>query len=272
VPVDHARLLAALKIGDPACETCTDFVRTDLNATGLRPSIETTVHALMPQSVVVHVHCVNTIAWAIRADAETLLTEKLTAFKWAFIPYARPGLLLADAITQRLRRGVDVLVLGNHGLVVAADTVAEADVLLKRVVGALELPIRALVNPDYTKLSEICQGTDYIPATHDETHALATDVLALARSKDFVLYPDHVVFLGAGVATNFASGAPLVALSGIGVVIHRDAKSAVEPMGRCLADVMRRLNADDEIKALTSQDIDRLTNWDAEKYRQDRCK
>ena len=134
VAVDHAALMQALARNDPACETCTDFVRTDLNASGLRPSIETTVHALMPQRVVVHVHCVNTIAWAIRSDAADRLSERLAGFAWAFIPYARPGLPLAGAIAERLRPGVDVLVLGNHGLVVAADTVAAAEALLDRVV------------------------------------------------------------------------------------------------------------------------------------------
>ena len=39
-------------------------------------------------------------------------------------------------------------------------------------------------------------------------------------------------------------------------------------MGRCLADVMRRVEEQDELVALTGDDIDRLVNWDAEKYRQ----
>jgi rhamnose utilization protein RhaD (predicted bifunctional aldolase and dehydrogenase) len=99
VPLDHAAIMSAQAQNDPACESCTAFVRTDLNSTGLRPSIETTVHALMPQRVVVHVHCVNTIAWAIRADGEQRLAEKLASFNWAYIPYARPGLPLAGAIT-----------------------------------------------------------------------------------------------------------------------------------------------------------------------------
>ncbi len=142
VPLDHAAIMEGLAKNDPACESCTAFVRTDLNATGLRPSIETTVHALMPQRVVVHVHCVNTIAWAIRADAEERLGEKLAKFNWAFVPYARPGLPLAGAIASRMRPGVDVLVLGNHGLAVAADTVEAAEALLNDVVSAVRRPVR----------------------------------------------------------------------------------------------------------------------------------
>ena len=268
VNVDHAAIVTALAQNDPACETCADFVRADYNATGLRPSIETTVHALMPQPVVVHVHCVNTIAWAIRADAEARLAEKLSDFNWAFIPYARPGLPLAAAIKAKLRADTDVLVLGNHGLVAAAETVADAEALLTRAVAALNRPARAAVPPDHEALRKLCAGTSYVPAISDETHALATDSLALKRGQSLVYYPDHVVFLGIGVATNFTGHPPLVAIPGQGVLIAKDAKPATEPMGRCLADVLRRVEQDDPLVALAETDIHRLVNWDAEKYRQ----
>jgi rhamnose utilization protein RhaD (predicted bifunctional aldolase and dehydrogenase) len=268
VPINHEALQTALVKNDPACEACTDFVLADLNATGLRPSIETTVHALMSQRVVVHVHCVNTIAWAIHSDAEQRLTKKLANFNWVFIPYARPGLPLANAIAPRMKPGIDVLILGNHGLVVAAETVAEAEKLLDSVVKSLTKPVRAAVPPNLPALHLLCKGTEYAPAENTETHALATDALALMRGKNAVFYPDHVVFLGIGVATEIESGAVLIALPGKGVLIRKDAKSAVEPMGRCLADVMRRVEADDPLIALDAEAIERLVNWDAEKYRQ----
>ena len=268
VPVNHAALVDALARHDPAADACTDFVRTDLNDTGLRPSIETSVHALMPQRVVVHVHCVNTIAWAIRRGAESELGGVLREFDWAFVPYARPGLPLADAIAARLRPGVDVLVLGNHGLVVAADSVGAVESLLDRVVSAVSRPARDVAAPDRHALDVMCEGTPYAPARSDDTHALATDDHALARGRHHVYYPDHVVFLGVGVATDMAGGAPLVAVPGKGVLVRSDAKPAVEAMGRCLADVMRRIGPGDALVALTDADIDRLVNWDAETYRQ----
>jgi rhamnose utilization protein RhaD (predicted bifunctional aldolase and dehydrogenase) len=61
----------------------------------LRPSIETSVHAILPQRVVVHVDCVETIACACLEDAERRLADKLAGFNWTFIPYVRPGLLRA---------------------------------------------------------------------------------------------------------------------------------------------------------------------------------
>ncbi len=268
VPVDHAALMAALAQDDAACETCAKFVRGDLNANGLRPSIETTVHALMPQRVVVHVHCVNTISWAIRRDAEARLSERLGGVDWAFIPYARPGLPLARAIAERLKPGIDVLVLGNHGLVVAADSVAEAAKLLERVVEKLRRPARPTASGDRAGLEALARGSDYVPAGDPELDALATDALALARGAHAVFYPDHVVFLGTDVATSLGEGGPLVALPGKGVLLHKDAKPAIAPMGRCLADVMRRVEASDSLVALSARDVDQLVNWDAEKYRQ----
>ena len=41
---------------------------------------------------------------------------------------------------SRMRPGVDVLVLGNHGLAVAADTVEDAEALLDKVVAAVTRP------------------------------------------------------------------------------------------------------------------------------------
>jgi rhamnose utilization protein RhaD (predicted bifunctional aldolase and dehydrogenase) len=69
VPLDMVQLKEALHRDDPRCEDCMDFVRVELNPLGLRPSIETSVHGLMSQRVVLHVHCVNTLAWMIQEDA-----------------------------------------------------------------------------------------------------------------------------------------------------------------------------------------------------------
>ena len=162
-----------------------------------------------------------------------------------------------------------MLVLGNHGLAVAADTVEEAEALLD---DASSPPSPGPCAPhrrvDRAALAKLCAGTAYKPAVMDETHALATDPLALKRGQSLVFYPDHVVFLGVGVATHFDGNPPLVAIPGVGVLIRNDAKPAIEPMGRCLADVMRRVEDDDPLVALTDDDVDRLVNWDAEKYRQ----
>src|SRR5665213_2568130 len=61
-------------------------------------SLETAMHAMLPHAVVLHVHCVNTIAWAVRSDARAQLQERLDGLRWRWIPYVESGLPLALAV------------------------------------------------------------------------------------------------------------------------------------------------------------------------------
>lgn len=267
VPLDLVALSRALAEDHPDCESCLPFVRQDINARGLRPSIETSVHGLMPQAVVLHVHCVNTIAHAICVDAELRLQRRLSAFNWGFVPYARPGLHLSRAIRGVLKPGMDVLVLQNHGLVVAADTVAAAEALLNRVVAALELPRRQIRGPRVDQLLALA-GDDYRLPDDAAAHDFALEGCSYGIGASLVFYPDHAVFLGTNIPSSTASGAVAVAIEGAGVLVRRDAKPSIEPMLRCLGDVLLRLEKGTSAKALTLLELDQLLNWDAEKYRQ----
>jgi rhamnose utilization protein RhaD (predicted bifunctional aldolase and dehydrogenase) len=284
VPVALGPLLKALERDDPACETCADFVRGDLNNLSLRPSIETTVHASFAHRVVVHVHCIATISLAVRDDAEAILAPMLDGFRWAFVPYRRPGLPLAKEIRKRLKADTNVLILGNHGLVVAGETAGEAEALLDRVVRALTRPARPTRAGAESRLTQRTRGSDYVPSPDAGVHSLALDPVSLALARKGTLYPDHIVFLGAGIAVAEPGEAPglaarrvgltgrpepkLVAVPGEGVLLPKDATPAIHAMARCLADVVMRLAADDPIHILTREDELALVNWDAEKYRQ----
>jgi rhamnose utilization protein RhaD (predicted bifunctional aldolase and dehydrogenase) len=284
VPVALAPLLTALERDAPACETCTDFVRSDLNDLGLRPSIETTVHASFAQRIVVHVHCIATISLAVRKDAEAILAPMLAGFRWAFVPYRRPGLPLARAIRERLRPDTNVLVLGNHGLVVAGETVAETDELLGKVVQALTRRARPMRAGCEARLAGLAQASGYAPSPDPGVHSLALDPTSLAQARKGTLYPDHIVFLGAGIAVTEPGEAPapaaqrigltgrpepkLIVVPGEGVLLPRDATPAIHAMARCLADVAVRLAEDDPVRTLSLEDERALVNWDAEKYRQ----
>lgn len=268
VPLDLHALMAAIQRDDPKCESCLDFVLHELNHLGLRPSIETSVHGLMSQRVVLHVHCVNTIAWAISKDPRKQLANLLQAYRWVFVPYARPGLQLSRAIRSSIEPDSNVLILQNHGLVVAADTVAEAQSLLLNVVSALEREVRPAAPPDFARLVAMAKGTDYHLPEDENCHAFATHEGSFGPATTQVFYPDHVVFLGRNIPADFATATPALAFRGIGTLVHKNAKPAVMPMLSCLSDVFRRLNTASALKPLATHEIDQLLNWDAEKYRQ----
>lgn len=284
VPVALDRLLAALERDDPATEKPQAFTDEARNPSGLRPSIETTVHALMPDRVVVHVHCVETIALAIRTDARAVLAEKLAGIPWSFVPYARPGLPLARAISANMREGSKVLVLGNHGLVVSGETVAETAALLDTVTERLAAPQRRDPGADLAALARLAINSGYVLPEDGEMHRTATDLAACRFAAGGSLYPDHVIFLGVGTAiagpvetaadieARYATAGltppPLLLFPGKGVLVSRDITAGAAAMARCLADVLTRVPEDADLLYLTQAENEELLGWDAEKYRQ----
>ncbi|MGJ4931130.1 class II aldolase/adducin family protein [Bradyrhizobium sp. HKCCYLS2038] len=263
-----------------------DDERIPLAAPGpLRASIETSLHALLPHRIVLHVHAVNTIVWAARRDARDEFAARLAGLSWRYVDYVHPGLPLARAVSAIVaREHVDVLILGNHGLVVGADSSEAAEALVHDVETRLALPVRATPAGDETALRRLCAGTDYRLPHDASCHGLATDPFSRAVATGGSLYPDHVVFLGPGLPTvegsealatmlarAEASGlpAPVAALApGLGAIIRNDATPGAEAMLSCLALVTSRLPLSADITYLSSQHEQMLLNWDAERYRQ----
>lgn len=282
VPVALAPLLEAVRRGDPLADAPQGFVQEALSPGNLRPSIETTVHAVIPQRVVVHVHCVETIAIAARRDARPILEERLRGLAWRLVPYVRPGLPLAEAITAVLAPGVDILVLANHGLVVAAETVEEAGRLLGRVTGILAAPARPAGEPDTHALLRLAAGSAYRLPSDPRAHQAGRDLESCRAAAGGSLYPDHVIFLGPGsviagpqetaldIEARSAGGAAPASIlfPGKGVLMRRDATPGAEALAACLSDVLARIPADAPLRYLTDKEHGELLNWDAEKYRQ----
>lgn len=284
VPVQLAPLLRAIAQNDANCESAVEFVPAELNPQGLRPSIETTLHAVLPNKVVLHVHCVETIAWAVLADGERRLQERLWDMGGIYVPYARPGLPLAQLIRDRAAPGTKVIVMANHGLVVVGESVGEAEAQLDDTVARLRRPARLAAERDMQALLGLCEGSDYRLAGIAAAHASATDLESLDIAAKGTLYPDHIVFLGTGMFVlaqdeSLADGLqraarqgqkppPLILVPGKGALIRKGLPPAAEAVAGCLGDVLARLRRDEPVRPLTAAQVDEIANWDAEKYRQ----
>lgn len=285
VPVNFVPLLDAVNRNHSDAEQAQKFIAGGHDPNGLRPSIETTVHALLPQKIVIHVHCVSTIAHAVRADAERVIAPLMRGLPYAFIPYRRPGLPLAQAIAERLMPGTRVLVLGNHGLAVAAETVADAASLLQEACRRLHIAPRSTAEPDIQQLSLCAADSGYRLPVGLRAHAVALDPASCAVAEAGSLYPDHVVFLGVGsvaahsgettasieAAAKRANQLPPVSVlfPGKGVLMRADADKSAEAMAACLAEVTSRIDPGAPIRHLILRENAELLNWDAEKYRQE---
>jgi rhamnose utilization protein RhaD (predicted bifunctional aldolase and dehydrogenase) len=283
VPVDAAALTEALSAGgEPDAK---EFVAPPGSPGGLRPSIETTLHAAMPQRVVLHTHCVATIALAIRRDGVEVIRQRLADLKPIMVPYVMPGLPLARALMAQAGPDRRVAILGNHGLIVAGETVAEAEELLNDVARRLDPGVAELMARHGATEAELkaLESAHYRAAEAPALHAVAHSPQHLALAAKGPFYPDHVIFLEPrlciaepgesveAVATRLAGekGPPrLILVPGVGAAIHREAPLAAEAMARGLGDVIARVPVDAPVQALPDAEVAALLGWDAEKYRQ----
>lgn len=101
-----------------------------LGPPGPAPSIDTSMHALLPACHVDHLHPDSVIALAASADGEAL-TNEIFGDEIGWVPWQRPGFDLAlkiDAMreTQGSLRGV---VMGGHGLTTWAETSEDCEQL-----------------------------------------------------------------------------------------------------------------------------------------------
>ena len=108
-----------------------------------RPSVETSMHNAISYAFVVHLHptAVNALMCSVQAEAKCkeLFPDAL------YIPYCDPGYTLFkkvydDIQTYKAVRGTEpqVIFLQNHGIFVAADTVAEIDRIYDSIMSSLE--------------------------------------------------------------------------------------------------------------------------------------
>ncbi|BCP54697.1 aldolase [Kaistia sp. 32K] len=282
LPVALEPLLAAVAENDERAAKATDFVIAEENPLGLRPSVETSVHAVIPFPAVLHIHCVETVALVGRQDAKAVIAarlEGLAGVTWAYVPYVKPGLPLAREIDAVSKPGTNVVILGNHGLIVAAETVAEAGRLIERVSAALASPVRAAPTADIAALEALAEGSPYRLPADPAAHATATDPERLAIARQGTIYPDHVVFLGSGIAVLDAGDTPaalaarspiapmLIAVPGKGVLIHKEVLNGGDALARALADVTGRIPPGTPVNYLTVEQEQELVTWDAEIYR-----
>ena len=229
----------------------------------LRPSIETTFHAVLDWRVVAHTHSVAVISHVVSPAGRKVALEKLAELDPVFVPYVKPGRPLTQAILERITPETRVILLGNHGLIVCGATTGETEELMRRVEERLQLtPV---------EVAPSAPAADPLPGfTWAGAEGwLAQDAAALARITAGSYYPDHVVFLGPrlGTADN-DNRPPAILVPGVGIQVRDSATATQRAMLRCLSDVFRRVPADWDLEPIGPDAEAELLNWDAEKYRQ----
>lgn len=121
-----------------------------------RPSVETSLHDLMPQKYVLHLHPTTVNALSCAKEGEKY-AKKILGNDIVWIKPTEPGWTLAvevkkatDAYKAEYKKDASVIILANHGIFVGADTAEEADRMYCDIFDKIEKYLS--VSPD---LSEI---------------------------------------------------------------------------------------------------------------------
>lgn len=273
VPIDLARARECVKAN-------LDLAREPVNAfeSRLRPSIETAMHTVMPHNVVIHVHSVNTIAWAVRRDAPGRLREPLAGLKWKWIPFVSSGVPLAREIEKRLAEepGACVFVLGNHGLVIGAGSCEEAAILLSDVERRLAICPRPVPPPRYSWFPSAAAGSGWRLPDVQALHCLGTDPAARHALLQGILYPCQAIFLGPGLPAlrwpgdwedPNAATAPFLIVEDCGVLVRDDLTGTQSAMLTGLMHVVQRLDPTVPLRCLTRTEIAGILQHEASIYR-----
>jgi len=249
----------------------------------LRSSIETSLHAVLPERWVFHLHTVSSMLWSAMEGGQAGVAERLEGLPWEWVRYDRPGLPLTRAIVERLGSRPQVLLLANHGLVVSGDSCAEVNELLLETEQRLSLEARQMQSVDKEGLRAVVPERYHL-ARYADAHWCAIDPASFEAAIKGMLAPDFAVFLGARLVgvrrgesiesaaapyrREFGIEPAVFLLEGQGALIRDSVSDNGEQMLEALGRMLVRLPIGAELKYLPIPEIHGLLDWDAEKYRQ----
>lgn len=278
VPLDLRRAKAQSDRG------ISDLTACVIGESELRPSIEAAVHALIDFPVIIHLHSINVLAWAVRLDGQDEVRAKLSGLHWSWLDYARPGPALASTFRCLLAKNetANIIILGNHGVLICAESILEAEALIETVEARLAVPARPWQRPSARNLEDLSTIPGCRLPTLMETHALARDPLTMQLASEGALYPDHVVFLGKSlprvpyqgdharhdvVETRLAMPPHCVIIEDQGVLLGDKCTAATEAMLACCALVALRQHDLALVRYLPAEEVEALSTWEMEKFR-----
>lgn len=227
----------------------------DIENQGTRASIEVAMHAIMPSKYVVHLHSTHAILALSNRSNHLDWTSQKHGIE--IVEYARPGAALAKATSRAVSKGATrALLLRNHGLVLASDSVEE-----------IYETLIFLESKFGRKRSHEGRLDKIVGCLIGHEDSLLEKVVWHARN-NWRITPDHVVFMGVEPGKEFRSVSSVKRLLWN---IHEKLSEnllldAIEE--QAVWFVLFAMKAPKRyLSTLTIQESVSLTHWEAEKYR-----
>lgn len=256
-----------------------------------RPSVEALLHALFPQKYVLHIHPAKLNGLTCSTEGETA-ARKLFGDDVIWIPLCRPGYVLGSLCWEAMNsykaahgKDADTILLQNHGVFVAADTLEEIDALFAKVYTTITAKISC--EPDLTPVCTVddtlCEKVAAAAGYPYALHCGSTEAVKLSRSKDAAapllrpFTPDHIVACGA-YPLYVETADDVIPTGKNRVIILKDHgyfalgedRRSAEIVASLVNDAMCIAISSDAFGGplhMTEEMTDFITNWEAESYR-----
>jgi rhamnose utilization protein RhaD (predicted bifunctional aldolase and dehydrogenase)/NAD(P)-dependent dehydrogenase (short-subunit alcohol dehydrogenase family) len=175
-------------------EVKSDLLKSRLMpALNQRPSVEASVHNVIPHPYVVHLHPTIVNGLLCANDALKVVTEGF-GDQAVYLPYITPGYILFKSIEEKTKeyhgthgRYPNIYFLENHGIFVGADTTAAVEEIYKGVIATINGAVEQA--PDTTESIVPENITEILPAIRA---ALSMDQLKVVRIRSNTLISSFI--------------------------------------------------------------------------------
>ena len=268
----------------------------------LRPSVETSLHNIIDYAYVVHTHPTKLNALLCSKSARSQSTE-LFGREALFIEYTDPGYILFKKVLDEIHKYrkenaiyPKIILLENHGVFVAADSVEEIQELYSRIMKKVQPPeiidfsFTALQNEKLKEIAAIPQLTGMTVLAY--TGELINYFIKKRESFSKIntpFTPDHIVyckskylFLGSSDDIRDLSDSiinfqnqhkylpKVIAISDFALVTTGDSMKSAKTVFDVFYDMMKISRLSEYFggpKFMTAEQIDFIDNWEVENYR-----
>jgi rhamnose utilization protein RhaD (predicted bifunctional aldolase and dehydrogenase) len=214
---------------------------SDLSSNGITPSIEANFHILLKSEFVTHLHSLGAVSIGVSSE-ETRL--KLSNNHIRFIPYARPGVDLAQEICAIDWEQKDSLVLENHGVIFFDSSTSEIERKIQRFENTVKSFFEGIqINPELPDWIKILTGG--------------------------VLTPDEAVFLGKKpFVVSEISTKESVAVNSLGELLYpQNFSSDRIELANFYVRVAKLIEKKTQVTYLPPDEVESLLGWEKEKIR-----
>jgi rhamnose utilization protein RhaD (predicted bifunctional aldolase and dehydrogenase) len=219
--------------------TCEDF--SHLISNKIPPSIEANFHIFLGCNFVTHLHSLGSIAIGVA----TINYEFKTLYQNVrFVPYARPGIELVNAISRTEHYANNILILQNHGVIISDQESIE----IEKKIETLEKDVR--------EFFEVQSQSDSYP---NWIEILTSGVLT----------PDEAVFLG---KKPFLKSEEIildsVGINSNGELLFPDGFTFDRmELANFYVRVAKLIQRKTQVDYLTEKEVNELLSWDKEQIR-----